>query len=46
MWKKYGITKQATDDNLIRHMCIASWVPTNTDTHSKYVIIFYFPRRQ
>jgi hypothetical protein len=44
MWKKYGRAGQATDDNIIRRMRFACWIPKSTDT--KYVIIITFPRQQ
>jgi hypothetical protein len=44
--EKYGVATQATDDNIIRRMRSVCWVPTNTDTHSKYVVIIAFPRQQ
>ena len=43
MWKKYGRAGQATDDNIIRRMRIACWIPKATDTHSEYVIIIALP---
>jgi hypothetical protein len=37
---KYDIARHATDDNIIRHMCITGWIIKATDTHTEYVIIF------
>ena len=36
---------QATDNNVIRRMRIASWISKATDTHSEYVLIT-FPLQQ
>ena len=36
--KKLGRARQATDDNIIERMRIASWVPKTTETHSEYTI--------
>jgi hypothetical protein len=41
--EKYGTARQATDDNIIWHMCIACWITKATNTHSKYVILIAFP---
>jgi hypothetical protein len=38
MWEKYGRARQATDDNIIRRMCMAFWIHKVTNTHSEYVI--------
>jgi hypothetical protein len=35
---KYRPASQATDDNIIRRIRIACWIPKATDTHSEYVI--------
>jgi hypothetical protein len=33
MWKiEHGSARKATDDNAIRHKCIACWIPKATDT--------------
>ena len=37
--EKYGKARQATYDNIIRCMRIASWITKATDTHSEYVIL-------
>jgi hypothetical protein len=37
--EKYGTAGQATDDNIIQHMCFACWITTTTNTHSDYAII-------
>jgi len=37
---------QTTDDNVMRLMRVACWIPKATDTHSEFVIRFAFPRRQ
>jgi len=44
--KKYGRVRQVTDNNIIRRMRIACWIPTATDTHSDHVIIIAFPLHQ
>jgi len=44
--EKYGITRQATDDNMIRHMPFTGRLIKATDTHSEYVILIGFPRQQ
>jgi hypothetical protein len=41
--EKYGRTRQATDEYIIRLMRIACWITKATDTHSEYVIIIAFP---
>ena len=43
---KYGRIRQATDENTIRRMRIACWIPKATDTDSEYVIITAFLRQQ
>ena len=42
--ENYDIAGQATDDNMMRRMGSAYWVPTATDTLSEYVILIIFPR--
>ena len=44
--EKYGTARQATDDNIIRHMRFACWVTKATDTRSKRIMLIAFPRRQ
>ena len=41
-----GRAGQATDDNIIRRMRSACWIPKATNTHSEYVILIAFPRQQ
>ena len=41
--EKYGIAKQATDDNIMRRMLFACWITNTTDTHSEYVTLTFFP---
>ena len=43
MWKKYGVTRQATDDNIIRRMRFADRTKA-TDTHSECVLPMAFLR--
>jgi len=44
--EKYDRGRQVTDDNTIRRMSLACWMPKATDTHSEYVILVAFPRQQ
>jgi hypothetical protein len=44
--EKYGRTRQATDDNIIRRMRFACWITKATDTYSEYVIFIVFPRQE
>jgi hypothetical protein len=44
--EEYGTARQATDDNIIRHMRFACWITKATDTHSECVILIAFPRQQ
>jgi hypothetical protein len=37
---------QATDENIIRRMRIAYWIPKATNTHSQCVILIAFPLQQ
>ena len=37
--EKYGRTRQATDDKIIRRMLFARWITKAIDTHSEYVIL-------
>jgi hypothetical protein len=46
MWKNYGTTRQATDDNITRRMGIVCWITKATDTHSECVTLIAFPRQQ
>jgi len=46
MWEKYCRTRQATNDNIIRRMRIACWIPKASDIHSEYVILIAFPLLQ
>ena len=43
--KKYGRTKQATDENTIRRMRFACCVPKATDTHTENVKLTAFVRQ-
>jgi hypothetical protein len=38
--------RQATDYNIIRHLCCAGCITEATNTHSEYVIIIAFPLQQ
>ena len=44
--EKYCTAGQATDDNIVRRMRIACWIPKATNTHSQYVILIAFPLQQ
>ena len=50
--EKYGRAEQATDDNIIRSMRFACWIPkvtqthTHTHTYPECVIFIAFPRQQ
>jgi hypothetical protein len=43
MVKRYGKTRQPTNDNIIPLMRCACWILKATDTHSEYVILLAFP---
>ena len=43
--EKFGRTRQATDDNIIRRMHIASQITKAKDIHSEYVILFFHGNR-
>jgi hypothetical protein len=40
--EKYGTAREATNDNIIRHMCFGCQITKATDTHSEYVILIVF----
>jgi len=44
--QKYCWFGGATDDNIIRHMCIACWIPKATNTHSECVILIAFEQQK
>ena len=44
--EKYGTTRQATDDNIIRPMRFACGIRKATEKHSEYVILPALPRQQ
>jgi hypothetical protein len=44
--EKFGTTREATDDNITRHMRFACWITTVTHTPSKCVILIVFSRQQ
>jgi hypothetical protein len=41
-----GRARQATDDDIIKCMCFASWMTKATDTHLEYLILIPFPCQQ
>ena len=44
--EKYGRDGQATDDNIIRRMHTACWIPKVTNTRSEYVLLIACPQQQ
>jgi hypothetical protein len=46
MGKKYGVSRHATDGNIVWRMRIIHWKTEATDTHSEYVILTAFPGQQ
>ena len=44
--EKYGMARQATNDNIVRLMCFACRIKQATNTHSEYVILVAFPQQQ
>jgi hypothetical protein len=44
--EKFCRAGQATDDNIIRHMRIARWVPKATNARSQCVNLIAFPLQQ
>ena len=44
--EKYCTAGQATDENIIRRMRIACWIPNATNINSEYVILIAFPLQQ
>ena len=44
--EKYARARQAADDDAIRRMPVACWIPNAIDIHSEYVILTAFPLRQ
>jgi hypothetical protein len=43
MWKEYGRTNRS--QMTIWNICIACWVPNNTNTHTEYVILIAVQRQ-
>jgi hypothetical protein len=39
--EKYCTAGQATDDNILRRMRFACWIPKATNTHSEYEILLF-----
>jgi len=39
--EKCARTRQAKDDDVIRRMPVACWIPKAIDTHSEYVILLF-----
>jgi hypothetical protein len=44
--EKYGTAGRAADNNIIRRMRFACWIPKATHTHPEYVIFIAFPLQQ
>ena len=44
--EKYGIARQARDDNIVRRMNFACWITKATGTHSECVILTDFLRQK
>ena len=44
--EKYFVAGQATDDNIVRRMRFALWIPKATNTHLEYVILIAFPLQE
>jgi hypothetical protein len=44
--EKYCGAVQATDDNIMRRMRIARWIPKAKNAHSQYVILIAFLLQQ
>ena len=44
--EKYCTVGEATDDTKIRRMRFQCWITKATDTHSEYVRLAAFPRRE
>jgi hypothetical protein len=44
--EKYGRAGQAADENIIRRMRIARWLPKVTNTQSEYVILIVVALQQ
>jgi hypothetical protein len=44
--KKYSRARWAINDNVIRRMRVARWISKATGTHSEYVILIAFTRKQ
>jgi len=42
---KYGSAGEATDDNIIHHMCFTCWITKGTDMLLEYVILTAFPQQ-
>jgi hypothetical protein len=43
--EKYGRSRQATDNSIVRHLGFTDWITEATDTHSEYVILIALPRQ-
>ena len=44
--EEHGRAMQDTNEDMIRRMLLACWMPKATDTHSEYSIIIAFPRQK
>ena len=46
MWKKYGRSRQAADNNMAHALCMLDNWGKNTETHSEYLILIASPWKQ
>jgi len=44
--EKYGTARQATQDNIMRHICIECWTNKAADTYSEHVLCNALPLQQ
>jgi len=44
--EEYGKTRQATNDNIIGHMCYACWIAKDSDIPLQYVMLTAIPRQE
>ena len=42
----YGISRKASENNIIEHMCIACWITKAIDMFSVYVLLMTLPWQQ
>jgi hypothetical protein len=39
--EKYDRARQATDDSIIRRLCVAAWIPKTTEAHERAWMLWY-----